>query len=1197
MPRAGMTESGGRPLTDPKETERNGTGRYANTDLTGFSNKPGAHVASEDLYTRVFGGEGKSAEGRAAGEGPNSPKAQAAGKAASSGKSLERMQKEFPDLTLRHPTAEEHAHISSVLDQLQSDLGERFPELQGVTIRDGEKSNFGAKAVTRDGEHHIILSKELFDGATNLLGSEKDKVERALTHEVGHLVDRELGDFSDTSDRFFADGDLHTELKDLAATDPRAQQWFGYALRSVRTPQRELFAQAFSLFHYAPEALREAAPETYKFFDAISQRGQERVAAGRAEGEARVPEGAKKDAFVREVHAGNPEVIREIKASDDPKSLQRAAEALAGEKPTPEVMRVTDAANERIGEILHDHPDAAYGMQLRDSAQATANFRSTRSAMESVREYLDHAVPWVRQELKNFMRHAGEFDPRGAYNVIRVAVNALNPLSTAYHESMHAFVHDLMTKGHAPIVQALQAAADSPTVQAQMKHFWRNEIGVLRQLKNDPEERIAVMYQMWANGDLKLGGKAQGIFGQIASFFRKVTGHWTNEEHAEHIMDYFKSGAYADDRLEPSVVGKALMSKNLAQVGQQIRVLAKPITHLAEEVVGAGGQNLRDTGIPALNQIAETVKKRFIDKGADAGFIPAARKAYTHRANKLAELMEGTSEDVRHETLEALQQGTKPTTPEAIKLHQGVRDMLDEMHEYLTASGVKLGDMGIGRDYFPRAWDPHYLSKNKDAFMNMARNYPQWHNPENTYQRLVAADGSELQVVGQPGMGAKKERVLSFISHQDAAPFMQKDLMGIMSSYLMQGTRKAEWARRFGGDNHVMESLLQQARDQGATMRDMKNTEDYIKAVNGTLGDDLNPVARRLMGDMIVYQNIRLLPFAFFSGIVDPMGIAVRGGGVSMAWKTFKRGMAEIPAGLKGTGAKDAGTKLAEDLDVITRASLVHALGATYTQGVVGGTARKINDTFFRYNLMEQWNTSMRVGATEAALKFMQKHDAGAGKHSQRYMDELGLKKGDIQVVNGRVATSVHEGLTEAQAARVKSAVNQWVDSTVLRPDAADKAVWMSDPHYMLVSHLKQFVYAFHHTILGRVAHEAQHGNYSPAMALMGYVPIMIAADAAKGFIQTGGGTPSWKQDWDAGDYIMNGIERAGLFGVGQIGMDAMKGNYGSVTGPSIEQLTEAMKMLAGRESFRSFALHAMPANALYAHAFGEGNADPTFAD
>ena len=61
--------------------------------------------------------------------------------------------------------------------------------------------------------------------------------------------------------------------------------------------------------------------------------------------------------------------------------------------------------------------------------------------------------------------------------------------------------------------------------------------------------------------------------------------------------------------------------------------------------------------------------------------------------------------------------------------------------------------------------------------------------------------------------------------------------------------------------------------------------------------------------------------------------------------------------------------------------------------------------------------------------------------------------------------------------------------------------------------------------------------------------------------------------------------------------MDAAKGNIGTLTGPTVEQLADAVKTMGGREQFGNFALHSMPANALYSNAFGHGQADPTFAD
>jgi hypothetical protein len=220
-----------------------------------------------------------------------------------------------------------------------------------------------------------------------------------------------------------------------------------------------------------------------------------------------------------------------------------------------------------------------------------------------------------------------------------------------------------------------------------------------------------------------------------------------------------------------------------------------------------------------------------------------------------------------------------------------------------------------------------------------------------------------------------------------------------LNSYSQQAARRAEWARRFGDDGKQLAQILDRAEKQGATLAQLDAARKYIRAVDGTLGDDINPTARRLMGNMIVYQNIRLLPLAIFSSVVDPAGIVVRGGTVRDAWTTFKRGMGEIQKNFQKNPGKDAATQLAETMGVIDNAMLVHTLGASYSQGMVGDTARKINDTFFRFNLMEQFNTSMRVGAMEASLKFLAKHaDGKADAHSERWLAELGLKPGEVQM-------------------------------------------------------------------------------------------------------------------------------------------------------------------------------------------------------
>jgi hypothetical protein len=596
------------------------------------------------------------------------------------------------------------------------------------------------------------------------------------------------------------------------------------------------------------------------------------------------------------------------------------------------------------------------------------------------------------------------------------------------------------------------------------------------------------------------------------------------------------------------------------------------------------------------------------------GYLAASRDERAARMNRLAAALEGikASPQDLSEAMQAMQRGTKAPSVKARTAQAIVRKTLADMKDYMGKAGLKVGD--LGPEYFPRVWDAGAISSHQSEFRAMLDKYVQSGqfkgDPQATINRLISNDGNDFDIdhrADAPGMEHLKERKLAFISGQDAAPFLNKDFYSTLNSYVSQATRRSEWARRFGADGGKLKALLDQARREGATAKHIELTEKYLKGINGTLGENISPVARKLMSNLMVYQNIRLLPLAIFSSAVDPMGIMVRGGTLGDALRAFGRGVWETHKNFKRfdpNAPKDAATHLAETMGAIDNAALTHAMGSLYGQDISGGWARKINNAFFRFNLMEQFNTSMRVSATQAAVKFLERHASLPTAHSARFLAELGLKPGDIRMKNGHVALTEADGLSAEHAIKMRAAVNRWVDGAVLRPDAADKTVWMNDPHFALVAHLKQFTYSFQHTILDRVWHEAREGNYTPAMALASYVPIMIAADYVKGMVQGGGSQPGWKKDWTLGDYVNNGIERAGLLGTGQFSSDFINdirhggSGFGALEGPTLEQATDAIKVAGGRERFGDFTFHSMPCNTAYGWAApGGAMADPKFSE
>jgi hypothetical protein len=241
---------------------------------------------------------------------------------------------------------------------------------------------------------------------------------------------------------------------------------------------------------------------------------------------------------------------------------------------------------------------------------------------------------------------------------------------------------------------------------------------------------------------------------------------------------------------------------------EALKNLAAPLTRLGENLAVAGHQRLRDTGIPALVELADLVKLQGTDAGSDAGYLPASRLERTSRMNDLGDKLGHFEADVIDAAREALQTGRSGPpntwgTPEsrlqAREAVKAIKAALQDMRKYMVDAGVLMGD--LGPDYFPRVYNPEYISRNQAAFLSVLASHGV-QNPEATMQKIIGADGTEFTIeVDRPGMQHAKERSLAFIPDSELAPFMLKDTWQLLNSYVTQGTRRAEWARRFGEED------------------------------------------------------------------------------------------------------------------------------------------------------------------------------------------------------------------------------------------------------------------------------------------------------------------------------------------------------------------------------------------------------------
>ena len=786
--------------------------------------------------------------------------------------------------------------------------------------------------------------------------------------------------------------------------------------------------------------------------------------------------------------------------------------------------------------------------------------------------------------------HSGDYNHEAVGGALaRISAYALNQAGAMYHEALHAFFAQMGDMGLHSVQRVLVKAADSVYVRNQMREFFKNKPEVLAQIENSAEERVAYMFQMYALGELKnLKGEPKNIIEHIAEAIRKFLGIWSNSQRAEHILEYFLSGEYAEKGMgKRNAVAQVLLERGTNSTVDAVTNALQPLTNVFERMVLSGDQRLRKTGIASLIELADKVKTRYTSQHSDTGYLPAWRAKYTQLVNDIYMKMEdmGLGQEQYEDVMLHLQRGsnTNGVVGEAVK---AIRQWQTDIRAYEEQSGVKVGD--LGGTYFTRIWDIDLISKDPDGFRAMLQSYKDSGNkvdPDAVIARLLSHDGvASSDELIRPGNQFAKERTLHFISNEDAEPWLNKNLLQTLSRYAVQAARSAEFAKRFGrwGDDGGL-NILTAAEKEGATAEHIELARQHLAAAGGTLGDNINPKLRRFFGNATVYQNIRLLPFVVFNSLVDPVGMVIRGGEWKDAAKALGRFITHIPKGLSGKMGDDFHTRMAADIGAIEHAAMLHAMGTTYNQGMTSNLGRKINDTFFRYNLMESHTHAMRVAATESAARFLLRHMEDPNEHTSRYLAELGLKASDIKrTEDGNLAYRAKDGLTVAQEARIKAALNKWVDGAILRPDAADKAIWMSDPHFMLIAQMKSFTFSFQNTILKRVVHEFQNGNYRPVMALASYVPFVIASEILKGMLAGGGELPEYQQQFGLADWGQHGLYKAGLFGVGQFGIDAYDRGLGTLTGPAVGQLVDAANVIGGDGQFDKFFISSMPANAVY---------------
>ena len=291
--------------------------------------------------------------------------------------------------------------------------------------------------------------------------------------------------------------------------------------------------------------------------------------------------------------------------------------------------------------------------------------------------------------------------------------------------------------------------------------------------------------------------------------------------------------------------------------------------------------------------------------------------------------------------------------------------------------------------------------------------------------------------------------------------------------YLRDITRQVELQKR-GGGARIRQLIDQLPEEEQGHARD---------AVNAMLGriDPIRHTAWRHMNDgMLTLNVVTLLGMAVFASVPDAAGPVLRSRTVDLK---------SIVNNITAAMGKGEGEQLARNIGANGREAMAHTI--LYAGELDGSAlwARKATNSWFRATQLERWTVFTRKFAAGMARDFLIKHMEIVDKGyegdqdvllSERYLADLGVTGKQIkQYIDGGSNIDAHP--------EVATAMGRFVDESIVRPNAAERPIWASDPHWAIVWQLKSFYYAYGKNIMGGLFREGntryrETGNITPAL-------------------------------------------------------------------------------------------------------------------
>lgn len=425
--------------------------------------------------------------------------------------------------------------------------------------------------------------------------------------------------------------------------------------------------------------------------------------------------------------------------------------------------------------------------------------------------------------------------------------------------------------------------------------------------------------------------------------------------------------------------------------------------------------------------------------------------------------------------------------------------------------------------FFTRQYDIAKLAAEPEAREALAR-VLQKYNPDDSFEQSLASveamvanaessDAIRLEGAADLSIGMQKDRQEKFINITNNADLRNIEGVGdliipahhAIRKYIAENVKKVEFKNKvtttltqgdFANGRNNLENFDVGERVSGPkaaevminridNQRDRGRARKAVQAMLGKAGMNMPGWLRTTQSYLLALNVMTYLTFATVASLPDLAGPVLRSKEMSIFGKEFRTQIANY------FNNKKEMEQFARDVGVIGFDSISQMYINAGELGYMTEGTKYYTQQFFKYTGLEWYTNFTRIYAAGMGRQFLIKHANDNSVKSKEYLAELGVTAEQI-----KAAQESGWDFSDPQHKVVQDAIARFTEESIVRPNAAERPAWASNPYTALIFQLKSFFYAYGKNIIGGVIRNTQSTFNREGKITAAAMPAVFAATA-----------------------------------------------------------------------------------------------------